>query len=687
MIPRTDNETSPAWYALRRTLPTWSLRENLDELVRCLPEWRIDEVIVKVDTEEFTHGQVPLDWVRDYQPRLHEIRAALEEIGVVYSLNPWITVGHCDRGRDSRADLPGLRTIVGHDGTECTCCACPLEETWRAHTAEAWSLYAETRPAVIWVEDDIRTFNHRPVEFGCFCPTHLARFAERIGREISREQLVTALLAPGEPDPLREAWLDFQAETMIDTARFLQQTVHAVSPATRLGLMSSGPRNHCLEGRQWSDFAAALAGDPPLLSRPPLGNYSESSLRGLYHSADTIQLTRHVLPPETIEQSEVENVPFTRYANSVRFTFLKAAVSFATGCDGVTMNLFDHCGTPMSDEPWYGEVLSRRKPMLNTLATLARQPGSFRGARLLHHERSSYARRLPDNADYPNLAEDGERTVHALNGLGVPTTYDASGVTVATGQTLRAFDDETIRDLLAGGLFLDAVAAAVLAERGFAGQIGLAGLESPVHLDSLGAFSAEEVHHPDFGGEGVYLTLTVPDLGGRPNVAQLSPSESATTLSSLVDPDARRLLPGMIRCENDLGGRVVVHALDWRAAGVAFLHPHRQRQLHAAVRWLARDKPPALLDGDGVYPLGLAKDCGPDATLLAAFNLSLDPWTELRWQLAEDRTPETLHRLDPAGQWQNDETITVEHSAGLLTVTARTELPFDQPLFLRLTWR
>ena len=105
------------------------------------------------------------------------------------------------------------------------------------------------------------------------------------------------------------------------------------------------PAGHCLEGRRWDAFCAALGGERPILSRPPLGNYDEQSLRGLYFAPDSIKLTRHVTPASTIEQSEVENIPFTGYANSRAFTFLKMAVSVAYGSAGMTLNLFDHLGT------------------------------------------------------------------------------------------------------------------------------------------------------------------------------------------------------------------------------------------------------------------------------------------------------------------------------------------------------
>ncbi|HYD83425.1 MAG TPA: hypothetical protein VEA63_05220, partial [Opitutus sp.] len=130
MNPSAPSANSSFWYALRRTMPPWSFEDNLRELVGVLPRYRVDEVIVKVDTEEFSHGHVPLEWLQRYQPRLHQARDALAEIGVTYSLNPWMTLGHIDRGRDGRKTIPDLQPIVGHDGAVCACCACPISDAW-----------------------------------------------------------------------------------------------------------------------------------------------------------------------------------------------------------------------------------------------------------------------------------------------------------------------------------------------------------------------------------------------------------------------------------------------------------------------------------------------------------------------------------------------------------------------------
>ncbi|MCE5279786.1 MAG: hypothetical protein ABFD92_20555 [Planctomycetaceae bacterium] len=684
-----------AWYALRRTLPPWRFEENLQELVECAPRYGIDEVIVVVDTEEFTHGQPPLGWIKRYMPMLQRAADELRRAGIVYSLNPWITVGHCDRARDDRKTLPGLQTMVGDNGVQCTSCACPLDSVWRKHTQKIWTLYAKTRPHVVWVEDDIRTFNHEPIQYGCFCPIHMARFSTIVGSKVTREQLLTAVLAPGRPHPWRKAWLDMQRDAMNETVAFLTQAIHRVSPQTCIGLMSSHPRNHVMDGRDWKSFCDALAGGRTLYSRPPMGNYSEGPLRGFYYSHDSIKITRACCPAGTIEQTEVEKVPFTRYANSSVFTFLEMAVSFAYGCQGVTMNLFDHVGTPMEEDASVGRMLGSRKPFLNALAAAAQRPGMYRGVRLLHRDGSAYVKRLAKGKlRYGALGEEGAEMGAILESLGVATTYetDPAGVTAVSGQSaLRACTDDEIRQMLAGGMYIDAVAAGVLVERGFGKEIGLTAVAPPVCIDDIEPLSAEEFHNTQFGGREMdYMTLTLPDLMGRPSLSIVKPAGGAQVLSHMVDPDRRRRYVGMTAFENALGGRVVVHALALGTTvggviGEAFFSPTRQRQILSVMDWLSRGRLPLVTTGDGVYPLAFRKDCG-DTTLLGMFNLSLDPWPAVQFGLADSRHVASMKVLGSNGKWSATRKLFAKRCDKKSIVRFMDGVSFNQPLFVQIRW-
>ncbi|MFZ4780224.1 MAG: hypothetical protein ACOYM3_33125, partial [Terrimicrobiaceae bacterium] len=504
-----------AWMALRRTMPPWSWEKNLEELVAFCHASRIDEVIVKVDAEDFSHGQLSVPWLEGYLPILQKIATRLGEEGIVYSLNPWITLLHCDRGRSAHRDFPGMQTIVGHDGVETKACGCPLCPEWRQKTAHLWRLYASTAPRVLWVEDDIRLFNHLPARFGCFCPLHLEEFARRTGQAVSREELVSALLAPSAPHPLREKWLRFQGETMVETVQVITEAVHAVNPNIFLGLMSSGPDLHALEGRDWHRLAKTLQGCAPLLvSRPPLGIYAEFSLRGFYYGAASIRKTRKALPPGCVELTEVESFPFSSFGKSVAVTFLQLAASCALGCDGVTMNLFDHLGNPIADTPEYGGMLDRERRFLDALASRSSNGAPFAGVGLLQNEDASIHRHLPPGADYDALADDGSSWAFLLEALGIAVTWnlEEAPVMALCGQTVRALPASEIERLLGGGILCDLAAAQALIDLGYGPQLGATISKSGL-THEFGPLAAEELCDVRFGGTpDRYLTATLPDL-------------------------------------------------------------------------------------------------------------------------------------------------------------------------------
>lgn len=680
----TGPHARPARYALRRTLPPWCFQERLDELLDFCRTAHVDEVIIKVDTEEFSHGLPTVEWLSEYVPMLARARDALARISVVFSLNPWVTVGHLDRGRDLRDVFPDMEWMVGHRGEQCRACACPLSPGWREHTQALWRLYASLRPNVVWVEDDIRTFNHVPVEFSCFCDLHTEAFSRRVGELVSRERLVEALLRPGEPHPWRRVWLELQRHSTVELCAMLAKTVHEVSPETFLGLMSSEPASHCLEGRNWRELAEALGDGKPIYSRPTLGNYTETSLDGLYYAAAHIKRTRFLLPENTIEQTEVENTPFTGYAKSAAFTFLQVALSIAHGCDGATLNLFDHLGTPMTINPDMRDMLASSRPFIDALAEAHSPRGMFRGVRVLHHEQASVVRRLAPGDDYDALAPPDYAWEHALNALGITATYGDSCVVAADGQMIAAYGDNEIEMMLAGGILLDLAAAETLIARGFEQHIGVS-IEWTGGLHEDLAISAEELTDPLFAGaEGRYLTMTMPHLNGNPRFGRLQLHNAARAVSRLVNPDRETVCDFITIFENDLGGRVAVVPLDMREAlGPPFLHPYRREQLLAILRWLSRDALPAAVGG-GVYALPYRMDF-PDRVMLGVFNLSHDDWPDVRWQVhLRAGLPRTIKRLGDDGQWHDAHAVCELAAPDRVRLTVPSSLSFRLPLILTL---
>jgi len=678
------NTQSVPLYALRRSLPNWSFEENLAELLEKLPEYGVDEVLTVIDAEEFTHGQMPLDWLRAYQQKLFRLKTELEKCGLVYSVNPFITQGMVDRGRDSREAIPGIVMCVGHDGVSSKVCACPLSEAWRAHTRQVWSLYAETRPSVLWVDDDIRSYNHGPVRYGCFCPLHMQKFSERVGRSVTREELVSAMLAPGEPHSWRRLYLDMQSQMMIDLVAMLAKTVHSVSPETCMGLMCSNPSAHCVEGRRWHEFCCAIADGKTLYARPTSSLYAETNPRDIRNTALCVKHTLAVIPPETMAMAEIENYTYTPYTKSAATTFIQMAVSLAFGCHGLTLNLFDHMGSPMERFPGYGQMLKKNKPFLESLAREFQSPGGYRGVQLLHADDSACSKVLPENADYSCLSQDGGGAAVTLDGLGIANVFAPSRVTMVSGQTIRAFPKTKIEEIFRGGVLIDGPGVQTMIELGLGSLCGCKKLRRAGRLDSFGAISAEELFHPKFGGAPRRYQSLFFGIGNMPVFYDFELMPETESVCALTEPDGQRSKGSAAVFENHLGGKVYMLAFDFREVDSgAFFSPLRVGQMHHALEFLSGGEPDLLVSQDGGHMIPVRRDCD-GFTLLGAFNLCLDPWTWEKFRFAFKKPVTEVYRLNEEGIWTEVEyESSFDGRCADLLLHQQVDLQF--PLILKVT--
>jgi len=453
-----------------------------------------------------------------------------------------------------------------------------------------------------------------------------------------------------------------------DTVAFLAKSVHEMSPETSLGLMSSMPNTHSIEGRNWKEFTAALADGRQLYARPCMGSYSEASLRDMYCAELFLKQTMHCLGPGVTVQTEVENCPFTGYSKSRAFTFAQLAVSFAFGSDGVTMNLFDHLGSPIEDiDPGMGVMLREKKQYLNALAERC-QGGSQAGIGILHVEDGAQHVHNRPNSDFMGISPDFQGWTEVLSSFGIAWTFADSNVKAITGQAFRCSDDAAIRRMLSGGVLLDLSAAACLQDMGYGDLMGV-NIKRRFGKNTE-PLSAEEWFDSEFGGESrKYMSMTLPGLGGDPLLGDIEPAEGARAISRLVDPDTKAVYPFVTLYENSLGGRVAVYPLESTSSfGVAFLNPYRKQQISTVLNWLARGPIPLEASG-GEYPLAFRSDF-PDRCVVGTFNLTLDTWPHVELVLdSGGRTVKRIERLDESeAAWVDETAAKISKDGDRLTI-------------------
>ncbi|MBN9190610.1 hypothetical protein [Microbacterium sp.] len=448
--------------------------EQLPEYVRAA---RIDDVMVFANVEELNTGHTDLRERAVFRDLAERTATVAARADASMSLNPWHTVMHGDYGKRLR-EGQSFRRMVDPRGRVADLVVCPRDEAWRTYLAQLYEYYASARPRFLWVEDDFRYHNHPPLWWGgCFCDEHLAEFSRRAGRPLTREEFVSGMLQPGEVSEFRGIWLDTAREALEETAAAIERAVHAVSPGTRLGLMTSVPAVHAAEGRHWAELLGALSGEHPPAVRIHLPAYSETRpaeyLTAFHLIAD---LHRALLPATAEIYPELENFPYSRFAKSsafLRFQLLSAQV---LALDGMTLDLFDLNGNGIVWTEGYQDALAATKDYLERTAPVFRETRG--GVVVLVDEDSSAALHTSSGAEMTELYPREGFFAGLLGAYGIAfrfsTDSDIAGAVVAvSGQLFRTIGVERTRALfLANRLLLDAEAVDTLIDMGLGSLAG-----------------------------------------------------------------------------------------------------------------------------------------------------------------------------------------------------------------------
>ncbi|HWL54381.1 MAG TPA: hypothetical protein VNQ90_18220 [Chthoniobacteraceae bacterium] len=693
-------------YILRYFIdPTYSAQERIEELARFCQGARVEEVMLLITPEELSAGH-PTDRELDEAIALaRRLRERLARDGVALSLNPWTTLYQVPRGRTLR---PGQnwRLMVGETGETSPLVACPLCPEWQHYLAASFAgMAAEIGPVALWIEDDWRLHNHGG-ELGwggCFCAEHLRRFSRRIGRETSREELLEKVLQPGSPHPWRSQWLALSRKTLLEPLRHVSQAIRTASPGIRIGLMSSQPDQHSMEGRDWEEIRRAI-GDDLLLLRPHMVPYTQE--RPLRLTPAVTRQTIACLPGKIAIYPELENSPRCGvYSKSARFSVWQMLEAALIGSHGITINHFDMLGTGTTLDPSFEAALREAKPWLNTLAGLRLDDQSSEGAQVLFSPEIAAALHLPGNGTAVAPPRNGQQLARGfedpsrLLNAGEATEGDAAtfqrlyhpsivwsevctilgiahrltgeidpvrGPILVSGQTLRAFSREAITTLLGGVAVLDAGAVVTLLELGFGESIGI---ETATWQTLAGtAYAYEQICAASEADYGVRdPRMTAQRCSGR--LLKMEPSKAAGVASIICNARRETLWPGMVVHRNRLGGSVLSLTYPVRAGAqffMGFFNPYRRRFLQRLL--LERSNVPLLTVGEeGARACQLRTPAG---VLVAVLNPVDDPFPQvtLRWPKGNAPAGEWL-LLERNGCWRSVESIHAESGPWFEQVT------------------
>ena len=521
--------------------------------------------------------------------------------------------------------------IIRPDGTSAYQ-MCPLDTAFQDYIRNAFLHLAALEPAFFMIDDDFRLLSGRN---GCYCPLHLTEIGRRLGRVLTRADLLDVL----RKDPTAAHEYDaLLLDSLMRLAGVIRDAIDATDPSI--------PGSFCAcdgDIRHAGPLVRRLAGAGNLrIVRINNARYLTSEMRTfpirMYYGAAQIA----GLEQGTTILAETDSCPHNRYSTGAHLAHAHYAGSILEGCHGakhwITRTRIHQPASGVA----YREILTKYHGFYETLFQAVQDSTP-----------TAYAAAVLPSAPIFNPAPDrvnacgSAKTWGALLGvLGLPCNYVRMPDLPAllTGEDVDLLPDDDLRRLLRNGLLLEGVAAERLCERGFGADLGVT-----AEPWTGPAVSAEQWGRIVLNRDLRYTCLTPRDQRTRIHSTLLH-------RKSGVSEDVAELGPAATLFENASGGRVAVLAASCglnnslNAAGLSFYDEDRKSELVELLAFVCGRPVAFYYPGDAEVCLKLR--CFADGRyLVALFNLGHDPLDVI--PLASPYVITRSEMIAPGGTWQD----------------------------------
>lgn len=597
-------------YAVRACILRHNFDTYIEQLIKICEEADIDEVMMCEDNIFISAISQPLEAHREMAQLLKEAVRRCEKAGLRCTFYLKSLIGHFT----CKTFILPYTKFVGLNGEESVNECCLLDEGFAQYAAELLGYYAGCGFEKMMLDDDIRSLNHCNGQDGCVCSLHVEQTAAEMKMPLTREDLIYAFRHFDEKSiAIKKAYRKVNFAGQLRFLRMVEQAVHAVDPGVQIGQMASGVEADQHQGRDMLLYLQTLAGEGhrPFL-RPPGGYYSETLGDALLQGMSAGLKYKKQLSDRVDYVSEVEVYsPRNVFTKSCRMLDLQMQTHALTGFDYLSLNIFDHFGSPPEDNKEYTELLKTRKPYYDRLYQ------SVRGK-----EPWGIGLPVPDNyvenlRDLRFGAQGVNHYGYLLQRLGLPVCYGLTQVNFLTAQLLNCYEDKQVLELLKGGVILDQYGLQVAIKRGFGEYIG-AKISGQVDVACYEETTTDPIN-------GRYTERRYPAYTANIHAEELTylltPVPGARVLSRIVDANFRELGAGTVYFENRLGGKVLSLGTAFTANNL--LHKGRRCQFQNTVGEMFGEQMPYRL-GEAVFVAPLWYK-GTQSDLLALYNFSLDP--------------------------------------------------------------
>ena len=167
-----------------------------------------------------------------YVESFRRFKSELEGSGVRAGVLVQAILGHWKRLDKEAEDW--MRT-VDSSGSEVR--FCPDDPGFAAYITKVFTLIAQSHPAFILTDDDVRGYSHKAE---CFCARHVARFNARRGTSYTADELRARLASARQDDPDYVAFFAMQREMVEGVLKRARAAIDAVDPTIPGGICVAG---------------------------------------------------------------------------------------------------------------------------------------------------------------------------------------------------------------------------------------------------------------------------------------------------------------------------------------------------------------------------------------------------------------------------------------------------------------
>ena len=308
-------------------------------------------------------------------------RPLCEEVGIALSYQQGMTLGHGgvhDRKPSSAEETLSSEVWQRDRDGNAMRFLCPRSpEVLAYERAYAKAVIGSANPASYWLDDDMRLGVSKPK--GCFCDRCIAAFNAKTGGNWTRETLTARLFSQAIREPVRAAWLDFNAESLAVYAAAVREAADELRSPCRLAYQAVAA-DATYTASSFRPLFEALSGKScrPVGVRPGAGYYIEAEPRGMVKAclgvsreAERCRDYGNLVASVCYEQ---ETYPRHVLQKSPGAIMTECALALASGCDSLSLYWYaQESPEPIGEYDRFVKTLAAARPYFERLSVSTRR--------------------------------------------------------------------------------------------------------------------------------------------------------------------------------------------------------------------------------------------------------------------------------------------------------------------------